>query len=109
MLRLEDQLICRCRAISTQVFKRKVVLFGEECTNFRIKLSRPLSLCRQIGQHNCEAWWLGGKFGVFRPEGFRFESHSSRHEGTLGKSFTHSCLKRFGVLTPTHRNRIRKL
>jgi len=32
-----------------------------------------------------------------------FESHSSCHEGTLdiNKSFTHNCLKRFGVLTPT--------
>ena len=26
------------------------------------------------------------------PEGRRFESHSSRHVGTLGKSFTCSCL-----------------
>ena len=28
------------------------------------------------------------KFGTFRPEGRRFESHSSHHAGTLGKSFT---------------------
>ena len=28
----------------------------------------------------------------FRLEGRRFESYASRHVGTLGKSFTHSCL-----------------
>jgi len=27
----------------------------------------------------------------------RFDSRSIRHVGTLGKSFTHSCLWRFGV------------
>ena len=36
-----------------------------------------------------EAWWLKGKFGAV---GHRFESQSSRHVGTLGKSFTHSFL-----------------
>jgi len=40
----------------------------------------------------CGAWWLSCRFGALRPEGHRFESHSSRHIGTLGKSFTHSCL-----------------
>src|SRR6218665_413469 len=30
--------------------------------------------------------------------GRRFESHSSRRSGTLGKSFTHSCLWCFGML-----------
>ena len=34
------------------------------------------------------AWWLSGKFGAFRPEGRRLESHYSHHVGTLGKSFT---------------------
>ena len=38
------------------------------------------------------SWWLSGKFVALRPEDRRFESHSSRHIGTLGKSFTHSCL-----------------
>ena len=38
------------------------------------------------------AWWLSGKFGGLRPEDLKFESHSSCHVGTLGKSFTHSCL-----------------
>src|SRR6218665_1726946 len=36
-----------------------------------------------------EAWWLSGTFGAFHPEGCRFEFHSSRPVGTLGKSFTH--------------------
>ena len=47
------------------------------------------------GKTTCRAWWLSGKFGSVRPEGRRFESHSSRqsrHVGTLGKSFTRSCL-----------------
>src|SRR6218665_1050226 len=43
------------------------------------------------------AWWLSGRFDALPPEGRRFESHSSRHVGTLGKSFTRSCLWRFGV------------
>jgi len=34
---------------------------------------------------------------VFRPKGHGFDSRSSRHIGTLGKFFTHSCLWRFGV------------
>ena len=31
-------------------------------------------------------------FRAFRPEGRRFESHSSHHIGSLSKSFTSSCL-----------------
>ena len=49
----------------------------------------------------CWAWWLSGRFGALCPEGRRFESHCSRHIGTLGKSFTRSCLLRFGLLTLT--------
>ena len=41
------------------------------------------------------------QFGGLRPEGRTFESHSSHHVGTIGKSFTRSCLWRLGVLTPT--------
>ena len=37
------------------------------------------------------ARWLSGKFNAFRPDGNSFEAHSSRHEGTLGKSFALSC------------------
>src|SRR6218665_3150919 len=43
------------------------------------------------------AWWLIGRFVAFRPKGRGFESRSSRHVGTLGKSLTRSCLWRFGV------------
>ena len=32
------------------------------------------------------------KFSTLRPEGHRFKSCSSRHVGTLGKSFTYSFL-----------------
>ena len=49
----------------------------------------------------CGAWWLICKFGALRPEGRSFESHSSRHVGTLGKSFTCCSLLRFSVSTPT--------
>ena len=45
----------------------------------------------------CEAWWLIGRFDAFRLKGRGFESRSSRHVGTLGKSFTHNCLWRFGL------------
>jgi len=46
--------------------------------------------------------YLRTKYGArwliaFRPKGRRFESRSSHHIGTLGKSFTRSCLWRFGV------------
>ena len=41
-------------------------------------------------------WHIGG-VDTFRPKGHGFDSCSSRHVGTLGKSFTHSCLWRFGV------------
>ena len=38
--------------------------------------------------------WRIGRVDAFSPKGHGFDSHSSRHIGTLGKSFTHSC---FGV------------
>ena len=44
-------------------------------------------------------WWLSGSFGALHPEGRRFKSHS--HVSTLDKSFTRSCLWRFGLLTLT--------
>src|SRR6218665_3614355 len=37
-----------------------------------------------------EAWWLISRFDEFRSKGSRFESRSSRHVRTLGKSFTRS-------------------
>src|SRR6218665_2373418 len=42
-------------------------------------------------------WWLIGRFVTFRPKGRGFKSRSSRHVETLGKSFTRSCLRQFGV------------
>jgi len=41
-------------------------------------------------------WWLIGRF-VFRPKGCGFKSRYGRHVGTFDKSFTCSCLWRFGV------------
>ena len=47
--------------------------------------------------HFCVAWWLIGRVDAFRPKECGLESCSSRYIGTLGKSFTHSYLWRFGV------------
>src|SRR6218665_1340006 len=44
------------------------------------------------------AWCLTGKFCALCPEGRMFESHSSRHVGTLGKSFSHSSFIHYGDL-----------
>ena len=41
--------------------------------------------------------WCIGRVDDLRPKGNGFDSRSSPHVGTLGKSFTHSCLWRFGV------------
>src|SRR6218665_3516648 len=38
-----------------------------------------------------------GRVEAFRQEDRGYESRSSRHVGTLGKSLTHRCLWRFGV------------
>ena len=40
----------------------------------------------------CGTWWRLGWDDDFQPEGCGFDSRSSRHVGTLGKSFTCSCL-----------------
>src|SRR6218665_2190476 len=45
----------------------------------------------------CGAWWLIGRFDAFRQKGRGFESHFSRPVGTLGKSFTRSCLWHFSM------------
>jgi len=37
------------------------------------------------------------RFGTFHTKGHGFETRPSRHLGTLGKSFTHDCMWRFGV------------
>ena len=41
--------------------------------------------------------WRIGRVDAFRPNGHGFDSRSIRHVGTLYRSFTHSCLWRFGV------------
>ena len=46
---------------------------------------------------HCGAWWLIGRFVSFRPKACGFESCSSRHVGTLDKSFTRSFIWRFDV------------
>src|SRR6218665_276301 len=37
-------------------------------------------------------WWLSIKLGALHPQGHMFEPHSGCYVGTLGKSFTRSCL-----------------
>src|SRR6218665_3823865 len=46
---------------------------------------------------HCPTCWRFGRVDTFRPKGHGFDSRSSRHVGTLSKSFTHICLWRFGV------------
>ena len=40
----------------------------------------------------CGTWWRLGCVDSFQPDGRGFDSRSSRHVGTLGKSFTYSCM-----------------
>ena len=47
--------------------------------------------------NNCGMWCRIGRVKAFRPEGRGFEFLSSRHVGTLGKSFTRNCLWHIGV------------
>ena len=42
--------------------------------------------------NNSHNWWLNDEVCAFCAEGRWFESHSSRHVGTLGTFFTRSCL-----------------
>jgi len=41
--------------------------------------------------------WCIGRVNAFRPKGHEFDSRSSHHVGTLGKSLAHNCLWFFGV------------
>src|SRR6218665_3306852 len=45
----------------------------------------------------CGTRWHIGRVDAFQPKGRGFESRSSRHIGTLGKSLTRNCLWYFGV------------
>src|SRR6218665_2400169 len=60
-------------------------------------LDGPLCLSVKATKQRCEKWWVIGRFGVFRAKAHGFEFRSGRHVGTLGKSFTRSCLWRFGA------------
>ena len=42
-------------------------------------------------------WWRIGRVDALHPKSHGFDSRSSRHVGTLGKSFTQSCLWQFGM------------
>ena len=68
----------------------------------------PTTVIVSIGLHHelwlamynlnyCGAWWPIGRVNAFCQKGHEFDSRSSRHVGTLGKSFTHSGLWCFGV------------
>ena len=57
-----------------------------------LKCGSGLFICKEMGHV-----WRIGWVDTFRPKGHEFDSRSSRHVGTLGKSFTHNCLWRFGV------------
>ena len=60
--------------------------------NIYITAGKALIKCRPIQNTIVSAaFWLVG------PKVRGFESRSSRHVGTMGKSFTRSCLLRFGV------------
>src|SRR6218665_39270 len=56
-----------------------------------------LNKCENTITIICGTWWLIGTFVAFRPKGRGFESRSSLHVRSLGKSFTRSCLWRFGM------------
>ena len=84
-------------------FKQKAITLVVMLKIVNLKpVSSPLTLLIKISIHWLNhrhstslclwAWRLSGKFSALHPEGWRFESHSSRHIGTLGKSFTHSRL-----------------
>ena len=56
-----------------------------------------LSSCLSNNTDMLLVWWLIGRFDAYRPKGRGFESLSSRHVESLGKSFTRNCLRSFGM------------
>ena|SRR6218665_2543951 len=66
-----------------KVLREQMISFGQV---------RHCSVCLGAQGLNRGTWWLSGGFGALRPEGSRFEFHSSRNVGILGKSLTRSCL-----------------
>src|SRR6218665_731342 len=53
---------------------------------------KPPCLFGTNSHEHCETWWRIGRAEAFRQKGRGFESRSSHHVGTLGKSFDHSQL-----------------
>src|SRR6218665_3937785 len=67
------------------------------CLNLANHPTPPRNRFRDTEARYSGMWWLIVRVDAIRPEGRGFESRSSRHVGTLGKSLTRSCLWRFGV------------
>ena len=65
----------------------------------RVRPALPKSRDRKYLKDHimCGAWWLISRFSAFRSKSHRFKFPSRRHLGNLGKSFTRSCLQRFGM------------
>ena len=79
--------IQRSQTIGTQASKLS------NRNNYKICLRSNTSMLRtQYVTIYCGAWWRLGWVDSFQPEGRGFDSRSSLHVGTLGKSFTCSCL-----------------
>src|SRR6218665_637458 len=75
--------------------------FGRKATNLPMSHHAPRifykyeflsSTCWILSGSSAECGGSAVGFGAFCPEGLRFESHSSCHVRTLGKSFTCCCL-----------------
>src|SRR6218665_2957101 len=66
-------------------------------SHISINISRSIALDIIYEQVYVGRGWCIGRVDTFCPKGYGFDSRSSRHVGTLGKSFSHSCLWRFGV------------
>ena len=72
----------------------------QPCSTLDPALLKTLIYSLRRGTWGRGTW--GTSWGIcwvdcFQPEGRGFNSRSSRHVETLGKSLTHSCLWRFGV------------
>ena len=78
---------------STAMLWLQTTKAGSGTMNLGGSLTRQASTTGSI----CHPHVGHGGSSAFRPKGHRFESRSSCHSGTLGKSFTRSCLWRFGV------------
>ena len=80
------------RSVSVLLLYCFAVAFTVSVTVWVAGLQRILFvyLCRK--RLNCGMWWHIGWVYDFQPGGRGFDSCSSHHVGTLGKSFTFSCL-----------------